>query len=130
MLEAIWQSRSQRFEHIGHAFRGVGARRRIPPYRRRPGGIAPIAHHMMNMELRHDIAKRRDVELVSMETFRQNDREPGGLPQQLDLILAAQLIDFTNLIPVRNQNEPGIIGIAHQQQPAQGKAPHKQAILP
>ena len=44
---------------------GIGARRRRAPRRLRPGNVAAKARDNVNMELRHHVAERRDVDLVA-----------------------------------------------------------------
>ena len=76
IFKTVFQSTPECLEHARQAFRGIGTRRQPSPDRGRPGRIVAIAHHMVDMQLGHDIAECGDIELVGMETLGQQGREP------------------------------------------------------
>ena len=82
---------------------------------------------MMDMALRHNIAERRYVEFVRREDCFQCTGQQGRLTHQLLLICLIQVVYFSDILTVRYQDAPGVIGIPHQQyvtqlQPAQDQA--------
>ena len=108
--------------------RGIGDRRVPPPDRKRPGRVGFVAHDMVQVQLRHLVAERRDIQLVAAERLHQERGKVTGLAQQLQAVVVGELVDFPYIFAVRHENEPGVIAIVHQQQTTQRIAPQRMAI--
>jgi len=80
--------------------------------------------------LRDDITNRSNVELVRREGRFKRTGQQHRLPHQLLLVGLIQLMYLRDILPVRYQDEPGIVGIQHQQQVTQLQPPQNQAVIP
>src|ERR1043165_8484725 len=89
----------------------VGARRRHAPDRLRPGRIAAEPGDDVDVELRHDIAERRDVELVAIGHGAQRACDARHLGHQLRLRDVVEIDQFDDVGPARNQQQPGVVRI-------------------
>ena len=84
----------------------------------------------MDMTLRDHVTERSNVELVRREGRFKRTGQQDRLPHQLLLVGLIQLMYLRDVLPVRHQDEPGIIRIQHQQQVAQFQLPQNQAVIP
>jgi hypothetical protein len=91
------------------------------PNRTGPRRIASIAHHMVKVKLWHQIADGGDIHPIGTKQLRQRTGEVGRFPHKLNLVLIRQLINLAKLFPLRNEDEPRIAVLIHQQKPAQRK---------
>lgn len=66
------QVMAQGVNALSRRLRRIGQRRVPAPDRRRPGSVAGKAHHMVYVQLRHDIAQGRDVELFALRVRHQD----------------------------------------------------------
>ena len=66
----------------------------LPPHRLRPGRVAARARDDVDVELRHHIAERRDVELVAVGDRLERARRRGDLGHQLRLLDLVEVDDL------------------------------------
>jgi hypothetical protein len=73
----------------------------------------------MDMELRHHVAERGDVELVARRHRLQGTGRSRNLGGELDLVGFRQVDDLARARAARHQQQPGIIGVVGEKQPRQ-----------
>src|SRR5579883_2921860 len=95
------------------AFGGiVGPSRCRPPHRLRPRRIVSATRHDMDMELRHHVADRRNVEFIARRDLPERTRYAGDFDHELPLITFVEINDLASAGPPRRQQQPGIAGVA------------------
>src|ERR1700730_19093876 len=80
----------------------MGERRHYPPDRTRPGGVAGAARDDMDVQLRHQIAERCDVQLVAFGDLFQGAGDAVDLRHQLRLLDLVEIDDLDGLRPARH----------------------------
>ena len=98
---------------------GVIARWHRVPHRAGPGRVAARARDDMDMELRHDIAERRDIDLVAVGERLERAAGVGDLAHQLRLFDHVEIGDFRGQVPARHQQQPGVGGVLDQEHAAE-----------
>ncbi|MOA24169.1 hypothetical protein D3C78_1448390 [compost metagenome] len=83
----------------------------------------------MHVQLADHIAQGRDVHLVGTEGVLEGFGKEGRFLPELPLLLRTELEQLTDFLAARHQDEPGVLGIVHQQQPAQGEITDWQGVL-
>ena len=53
----------------------------------RPGGVVLVACHVVNVQLGHLVAQRRDVDLFRVQAFLELPRQVRGFPDQPLLVV-------------------------------------------
>lgn len=99
------------------------------PHRLRPRRIIVLPRDDMNVELRHHIADRRNVELVASRHGLECARRKSDLGHELNLIGCIEIDDFTHAEAPRHQQQPWVISIFVQEQPRQWQFCNRHAIL-
>jgi GNAT superfamily N-acetyltransferase len=69
----------------------------------------------VHMKLRHDIADRRDIELVAPGHVLEHTGEERDLFHQLVLLRVVEVDDLDGAGVARHQDEPRIVGVVHEQ---------------
>ena len=81
------------------------------------------------MELRHHVAQRGDVELVTLRDVAQRRRDIRDFRHQLSSLTGVEVDDFGGAVPPRHQQQPGVIGVPAQQEPRQREVTDRKCIL-
>ena len=98
---------------------GPGYRIAMAPDRPRPGRVAFPAPDHMDMELRHHIAQRADIELFHPRQHADQVRQFHDLGHQLDLVARRQIGDLHHAGAARHQQAPVIAGVVVEKEPAE-----------
>src|SRR5260221_7766685 len=107
----------------------VGPRRHRTPHRLRPCRIVELPRYDMNVELRHHIADRRNVEFVAGRYSLEGTRHHIDLGHELDLFGSPEVDDLARAGTPRHQQQPWVIAVAAQQQPRQRQVCNRHGIL-
>lgn len=93
-----------------------------------PGRVRLLTHHVVQMQLGYQVTQGSNIHLARLKEVRQGFRQETGFMHELLAIIQRQMVDLRHPGAARHQNEPGVVGIVHQQQPTQGKITHRQGI--
>src|SRR3546814_3501419 len=94
----------------------IGHRRLLAPDRTGPGRVAAEAGDDVDVELRHQVAERADVDLVGREARLKGAGGAADLLGELLPCAAVEVMDLLEVRAARHQDEPGIDLVVHQQQ--------------
>src|SRR5512132_2923640 len=114
--------------HVRTGRVGIRARVRPSPDGRRPGRIRAEAGNYMDVQLRHQVAECREVELVGPKRLRNRPGYQGDLLDQRQPVGFRQLEDLAGAFPLRHQDEPRIRRVVHQQQLAQAETTEADGV--
>ena len=94
------------------------------PDRAGPRIIRVESGDVVNVQLRHLITERGNVEFVGGEVRFHRLAQPHRLLPQLRLIGLAELKRFGDVAAPGHQNQPGVARVVHQQHLAEWRLPH------
>ena len=90
-----------------------------------PRRVLTLAHDHMHVQLTDDVTQGRDVQFVRVERVLERFRQRGRFLPQLLLICDIQLKYLADILAAWHQDEPGIVRIVGQQQPAEWEIPDR-----
>jgi hypothetical protein len=100
----------------------------LPPYRPGPGGIAGIARHDMNVQLRHHIPQGADVDLGRSGCCLERSACPRDFFDEDTSIAWSQVMQLDRVRPPRHKDEPRKTCIVHQQHTRQRPIGYERCI--
>ena len=83
----------------------------------------------MDVELRHHIAERRDIDLVAAGVGLEHAAGMGDLAHQLRLLDHVEVGDLDSQVPARHQQQPGVGGVLDQQHPAERHVADRRGVF-
>ena len=74
-----------------------------------------MAHHMMQVQLRHQVTERPEIQLFALKGREQEGAHAAGLVEQPAAIIPAEFVDLANTRSPRHQDHPGVTAVVEQQ---------------
>lgn len=98
------------------------------PDRSGPRRIARVPADDVNVQLRHLVAERRDVDLLGLELVDQDPRHPIDLVEQDNCPVPGQVVEVAQAFDARHEDHPGEPVVAHEKYGAEVQIPEVFAI--
>ena len=115
-------------DELRAGMRRVGPELAVAPDRAGPGRIGAEAPDHVDVELRHHVAERRDVDLVGPRQRLHHPRGDADLAPELGRVGLAEVGDLAGARAPRHQDQPGEAGIVHQEDVREREVAHRDGV--